>query len=201
GLKLALITFGLYFSDILAGLDFILITIAIPVITSDFDSPKDVGWYGRAYFGTSLNLPAGPVNNIMCVTLPLAGKIYTFFPKKLVYLACIGVFEPGSFVCALASNSSALIIGRAISGLDASGIFAGRLSTTFARIARRTVQVSVLIATFCLRCLGSWSRGWIRRTLGRHLLSCSSLRSTDLSMTSGICQHSIHECRSARSLC
>jgi MFS family permease len=53
-----------------------------------------------------------------------------FFPKKIVYLAYIGLFELGSLVCALAPNSNALIAGRAISGLGASGIFAGNETTS-----------------------------------------------------------------------
>ncbi|KAH8692492.1 hypothetical protein GQ44DRAFT_780132 [Phaeosphaeriaceae sp. PMI808] len=79
GPKLALIVFGLCFSNILTGRDFTLVATAISVITSDFNSLEDVGWYGSAYFVA------------MCVALPLAGKIYMFFPKKLVYLAYIGV--------------------------------------------------------------------------------------------------------------
>lgn len=50
-----------------------------------------------------------------------------FFPKKTIYLIYVGVFELGSLVCALAPTSKALIVGRAVSGLGASGIFAGSL--------------------------------------------------------------------------
>ncbi|KAJ4357233.1 uncharacterized protein N0V89_001808 [Didymosphaeria variabile] len=138
GLKLALIILGLCFSNILTGLDFTLIATAIPVITSDFDSLQDVGWYGSAYFVA------------MCVALPLAGKIYMFFPKKLVYLAYIGVFEIGSLVCALAPNSNALIVGRAISGLGASGIFAGSLIivATIAPLHKRPLLTGMTNGTF-----------------------------------------------------
>ncbi|KAF1953775.1 MFS general substrate transporter [Byssothecium circinans] len=138
GLKLALIILGLCFSNILTGLDFTLIATAIPVITSDFDSLEDVGWYGSAYFVA------------MCVALPLAGKIYMFFPKKLVYLAYIGVFEIGSLVCALAPNSNTLIVGRAVSGLGASGIFAGSLIivATIAPLHKRPLLTGMTNGTF-----------------------------------------------------
>ncbi|KAF2732223.1 MFS general substrate transporter [Polyplosphaeria fusca] len=138
GLKLALIILGLCFSNILTGLDFTLIATAIPVITSDFDSLDDVGWYGSAYFVA------------MCVALPLAGKIYMFFHKKLVYLAYIAVFEIGSLVCALAPTSNALIVGRAISGLGASGIFAGSLIivATIAPLHKRPLLTGMTNGTF-----------------------------------------------------
>ncbi|KAF2437710.1 MFS general substrate transporter [Karstenula rhodostoma CBS 690.94] len=117
GLKLALIIFGLCFSNILTGLDFTLIATAIPVITSDFDS---------------------------------LGDIYMFFPKKFVYIAYIGMFEIGSLVCALAPNSDALIVGRAISGLGASGIFAGSLIivATIAPLHKRPLLTGLTNGTF-----------------------------------------------------
>ena len=55
------------------------------------------------------------------------GKAYTFFSIKYTFILAIGIFELGSLVCALAPSSTALIIGRAVSGLGGSGIFAGAL--------------------------------------------------------------------------
>lgn len=46
-----------------------------------------------------------------------------FSPNKMVYLIYIGIFELKSLVCALAPTSNALIVGRAVSGLEASGIY------------------------------------------------------------------------------
>lgn len=138
GIKLAMIVVGLCFSNILTGLDFTLIATAIPVITSYFNSLGDVGWYGSAYFIA------------MCVALPLAGKIYMFFPKKIVYLIYIGIFELGSLVCALAPTSKALIVGRAVSGLGASGIFAGSLIivATIAPLHKRPLLTGMTNGTF-----------------------------------------------------
>lgn len=55
------------------------------------------------------------------------GKIYTFFPVKWVFLTAIVIFEVGSTVCGAAPTSEALIIGRAVAGMGASGIFSGAL--------------------------------------------------------------------------
>lgn len=57
----------------------------------------------------------------------LFGKFYTFFSIKYVYLIAIGIFEFGSLICGVAPNSTALIVGRAISGLGSAGIFSGAL--------------------------------------------------------------------------
>lgn len=55
------------------------------------------------------------------------GKLYTFLNLKWVYLAALFIFELGSFICGIAPNSTALIIGRAVAGLGAAGIFTGAI--------------------------------------------------------------------------
>ena len=47
------------------------------------------------------------------------------FQIKWTFLSAIGLFELGSLVCGVAPSSIALIIGRAIAGLGAGGIFSG----------------------------------------------------------------------------
>lgn len=46
---------------------------------------------------------------------------------KWVFLAAFGVFEVGSVICGAAPNSVALIIGRAVAGLGAAGVFSGAM--------------------------------------------------------------------------
>lgn len=55
------------------------------------------------------------------------GKLYTFFPIKWVYLIALLIFEIGSAVCGAAPTSIALIIGRAVAGVGAAGVFSGAL--------------------------------------------------------------------------
>lgn len=55
------------------------------------------------------------------------GKLYTFYSVKWVYLFAIFLFEVGSVVCGATPTSVGLIIGRAIAGLGAAGIFSGAL--------------------------------------------------------------------------
>lgn len=82
-----------------------------------------------------------------CASLQLAGKMYILFSKKVIYLACVAIFE---IVCALAPTSETLVVGRAITGLGASGIFTGGLVvvTTIIPLHKRTVWQGTLNSTF-----------------------------------------------------
>lgn len=86
---------------------------AIPQITSDFQSLNDIGWYGSSYLIAQMAL------------LPTCGRLYAFYNIKWVYCVSLMVFEVGSVVSAVAPNSMALIIGRAVSGMGAAGLVSG----------------------------------------------------------------------------
>lgn len=111
--KVLVIIGGLLLVLFLVALDRLIIGVAIPSITDQFDSLGDVGWYGSAYLLTS------------CAFMLLMGKIYTFVNPKWVYLGSLVVFEVGSAVCGAAPNSTAFIVGRAIAGLGNAGLFQG----------------------------------------------------------------------------
>lgn len=53
------------------------------------------------------------------------GKAFKYFPLKTTFLLSIFIFELGSLICAVAPNSTAFIVGRAIAGLGAAGIGTG----------------------------------------------------------------------------
>jgi MFS family permease len=97
----------------LVSLDRTIVATAIPVITNHFNSLDDVGWYASAYLLTMSSFQMA------------MGRVYTFFDIKLVFLLCIGLFELGSIVCGVAQNSTTLIVGRAIAGMGATGLFSG----------------------------------------------------------------------------
>jgi len=93
--------------------DRLIIATAIPQITDDFKSVTDIGWYGSAYLLST------------CAFQLLFGKLYTFYSIKAVFLTTVFLFEVGSAICGAAPTSVAFIIGRAIAGLGAAGIFSG----------------------------------------------------------------------------
>ncbi|OBT95422.1 hypothetical protein VE01_05154 [Pseudogymnoascus verrucosus] len=117
GLPLHLLGLALMASIFMIALDLSIITTAIPKITTRFNSLGDVvtGWYGSAYLLTQMAFQ------------PSFGKIYTYFDLKLTFLTSIAIFEVGSVVCAAAPSSMAFIIGRAVAGFGAAGIFCGGL--------------------------------------------------------------------------
>ncbi|KAI9720901.1 MAG: hypothetical protein M1828_005471 [Chrysothrix sp. TS-e1954] len=113
--KLTLIIIALCLSVFLMALDNTIIGVAIPRITDHFHSLDDVGWYGSAYFLTT------------CGFQLFFGKVYTFYSIKWTYLSAIGFFELGSLICGAAPSSKALIVGRAIAGVGAAGLFNGAI--------------------------------------------------------------------------
>ncbi|GKZ38418.1 hypothetical protein AbraIFM66950_010607 [Aspergillus brasiliensis] len=100
-------------SMFLVALDRTILSTAIPQITDEFHSLTSVGWYGSAYLLTC------------CALQLIFGKIYTLFSVKWTLLGSILIFEASSALSGAAPNSTALIVGRAICGVGAAGIFAG----------------------------------------------------------------------------
>ncbi|KAH6886291.1 putative MFS transporter [Thelonectria olida] len=112
-----LVIVSILFSMFLVALDRTIISTAIPEITNEFDSLTDVGWYGSAYLLTC------------CALQLLFGKLYTFFPVRYVLFISVLIFEVASVICGAAPNSVGFIVGRAIAGIGAAGIFAGAMAS------------------------------------------------------------------------
>lgn len=113
---------------------------ATPVISDEFHSLGDIAWWSNAYLLT-----------LSSVQL-FYGKLYTLFSIKAVYLAAIGLFEIGSLVCTTARNSVALIVGRAIAGLGAAGIFSGGIliTTKIIPLSKRASYLGIMSGAFGL---------------------------------------------------
>ncbi|GKT45902.1 putative efflux pump gsfJ [Colletotrichum spaethianum] len=111
-----------------------IVATAIPKITDQFHRLDDISWYASAYFMT-----LGAFQSQW-------GKVYKYFPLKTSYLVAIFIFELGSLVCAVARNSMTLIVGRAISGLGASGIAPGvyTISAFAAEPTKRATYTGVI---------------------------------------------------------
>ncbi|KAJ8071804.1 hypothetical protein OCU04_002118 [Sclerotinia nivalis] len=106
---------SIFVTMFLVALDRTIISTAIPQITDEFSSLPDVGWYGSAYLLTCSSFQL------------LFGKFYTFWAVKTVLLLSVLLFEVGSIVCGAAPSSAAFIVGRAISGIGAAGVFNGAI--------------------------------------------------------------------------
>lgn len=117
-----------------------IVATAIPRITDQFHSVDQVGWYGSAFF-----LTLGAFQSTW-------GKAYKYFPLKLSFLISILIFEVGSLICAVANNSTTLIVGRAIAGAGGAGIASGSYTIIAfsAPPAKRPAFVGAMGAVFGL---------------------------------------------------
>lgn len=112
-----LVATGILMSLFLVALDRTILSTAVPEITNEFNSFDDFGWYGSAYL-------------ISCCALQLLfGKLFTFFSVKYTLFLSVLTFEVASAVCGAAPSSITFIIGRAIAGIGAAGIFAGAVGS------------------------------------------------------------------------
>ena len=80
------------------------------------------------------------------------GRIYRYYHTKWVLLATIGAFEVGSVICGAAPNSATFIVGRAIAGVGAAGVFSGVvvIMIPLVPLRKRPVYHGALGATFGL---------------------------------------------------
>lgn len=110
---------------------------AIPSITTEFGDTSQIAWYPAAY------------TFAICAFTPVAGKMASAFPLNWVYLSFSAVFLVGSIVCGAAPTSSALIVGRAISGLGAGGVASNGLTILVMIAPVRLKQVFVGMGAAC----------------------------------------------------
>ena len=81
GAKFAAILGCLTLGTFLVAIDIVIISVANPKISTTFQAPADVGWYGSAYLLTVTALQ------------PAAGNLFKLFSAKWVYLVSILIFE------------------------------------------------------------------------------------------------------------
>lgn len=137
-LKFITVMLGMYLSVFLVALDRTIIAVAIPSMTDFFHSISDIGWYGSAYLLT------GAIFN------PIFGRIYQLYSTKHTFLSCVLIFEVGSAVCGAAPSSTTFIVGRAVAGIGAAGIFQGGMMVIVALVplSRRPMYTAVFGMAF-----------------------------------------------------
>ena len=84
--KLGIVITSLCLGTFLLALDMNIIGVAIPKITTDFNSLDDIAWYGSVYLLT------------VTAFQPLFGNLYKYFNPKAVYLSSIALFEGNTIV-------------------------------------------------------------------------------------------------------
>ena len=83
--RLGIVTASLCLGTFLVALDVNIIGVALPKITSIFNSLDDVSWYGTAYLLT------------VTAFQPTMGFLYKSFNVRLVYFSNVVIFESKYF--------------------------------------------------------------------------------------------------------
>ncbi len=102
----------LFFGVLMAALDIAIVGPALPAIKSAFEvDERLLSWVFNVY--VLMNL----------IGTPLMAKLSDRYGRRAVYVVDLGLFAAGSAIVMLAPAFSFVIIGRAIQGLGAGGIF------------------------------------------------------------------------------
>ncbi|KAI0521607.1 efflux pump antibiotic resistance protein [Xylaria bambusicola] len=140
GLQLYLVIAALFCGVFVMALDETIISTAVPKITTEFKSLSDIAWYGSGYLLT------------ITAFQPTFGKLYRFVDNKLVFMTCVLIFEVGSILCASSPSSTVFIVGRAIAGTGAAGLFQGALAviTKTVELQKRPLFIGIITSTFAI---------------------------------------------------
>ena len=109
--RLAVVTASLCLGTFLVALDVNIIGVALPKITSVFDSLDDVSWYGTAYLLT------------VTAFQPTMGFLYKSFNVRLVYFSNVLILEGGCFQGRHLVIRCCLSITHSVTEVLSSGIY------------------------------------------------------------------------------
>lgn len=102
----------LFIGVLMGALDIAIVGPALPAIQRAFNiGERSLAWIFTVYVLFNL------------VGTPLMAKLSDIFGRRLVYAADVGLFALGSLIVASATSFPAVIVGRAIQGLGAGGVF------------------------------------------------------------------------------
>src|SRR5499427_7551902 len=108
---------GLLLAIILAMLDRLVVSTALPRIVGDLGGVAHLSWVVTAYVLAST------------VTTPLYGKLGDQYGRKRLLMAAIVIFLIGSALSGMAHTMDQLIAFRALQGLGAGGLLVGAIAT------------------------------------------------------------------------
>jgi EmrB/QacA subfamily drug resistance transporter len=108
---------GLMLAMIIAMLDQLVVSTALPRIVGDLHGLDHLAWVVTAYILAST------------ITTPLYGKLGDLYGRKRWLMIAIVIFLIGSALSGLAHSMDQLIAFRAIQGLGAGGLMVGALAT------------------------------------------------------------------------
>ena len=152
---------GLLLAILLAMLDQLIVSTALPRIVGDLGGVAHLSWVVTAYILAST------------ITTPFYGKLGDMYGRKKFFIAAIVIFLVGSALSGLSQSMAELIAFRALQGLGAGGLMVGAMATLGDIVAPRErgrymsyMMVVMMLATIGGPLLGgfittSFSWRWI----------------------------------------
>ncbi len=152
---------GLLLAILLAMLDNLIVSTALPRIVGDLGGVAHLSWVVTAYILAST------------ITTPFYGKLGDMYGRKTFFVAAIIIFLVGSALSGLSQSMAELIAFRALQGLGAGGLMVGAMATLGDIVAPRErgrymsyMMVVMMLATIGGPLLGgfittSFSWRWI----------------------------------------
>ena len=108
---------GLLLAILLAMLDNLIVSTALPRIVGDLGGVAHLSWVVTAYILASL------------VITPFYGKLGDMYGRKKFFVVAIMIFLAGSALSGLSQSMAELIMFRAVQGLGAGGLMVGAMAT------------------------------------------------------------------------
>ena len=108
---------GLLMAMLLAMLDQLVVSTALPRIVGDLGGVSHLSWVVTAYILAST------------ITTPFYGKLGDMYGRKKFFITAIVIFLAGSALSGLSTSMVELIAFRAIQGLGAGGLMVGAMAT------------------------------------------------------------------------
>jgi len=108
---------GLLLAILLAMLDNLIVSTALPRIVGDLGGVAHLSWVVTAYILASL------------VVTPFYGKLGDMYGRKKFFVVAIVIFLAGSALSGLSQSMAELIMFRAVQGLGAGGLMVGAMAT------------------------------------------------------------------------
>ncbi|KAG0283736.1 hypothetical protein BGZ96_011877 [Linnemannia gamsii] len=111
GIRLVLLSTGLFIGCFLASMDITIVATALPRIASEFNAQSQMSWVATSYLLAYTAFQA------------IYGRFSDIFGRKTMYLFACTIFLAGSIGCGAASSMTMLILFRAVQGMGGSGLF------------------------------------------------------------------------------
>jgi len=152
-----LIFAGLMVTMLLASLDQMIFSTALPTIVGELDGVNHMLWVTTAYILAST------------ITLPVYGKVGDLIGRKGLFIAAISIFIVGSVIGGLAHDMTWLIAGRAVQGLGGGGllILAQAIIADVVPARERGKYMGIMGGVFAISSVaGPLLGGWFTDSIG-----------------------------------